>query len=261
MPRIKYPELQDADWLREHYEVKQMTMYDIAALVGCNDGTVYWAMRRHGIQARLNTQRMAKFKPKPCRGCGETFQPRATCHLYCEGCKPADSPSKAHPRRKCSLCAEFFTPARNKKRWTYYSAEFCSAEHRAEFLVNTRGQSAGRRVTDEGYILVRVGAGYPGAFSTGYMLEHRYVMEQVLDRKLLPGEKVHHKNGDKQDNRPENLELWARKQPHGQRVEDLLAWALEFAGQYGSVSFEATVKIRPEGTVKRPGLLLREARL
>lgn len=62
--------------------------------------------------------------------------------------------------------------------------------------------------------------------------EHRVVMEQMLGRDLLPGENVHHKNGVRDDNRPENLELWVTFQPAGQRVEDLLAWAHELIERY-----------------------------
>ncbi len=58
-------------------------------------------------------------------------------------------------------------------------------------------------------------------------LEHRWVMEQHLGRPLLPGENVHHKNGDRSLNTIKNLELWITKQPKGQRVADLVAFVVE----------------------------------
>ena len=62
--------------------------------------------------------------------------------------------------------------------------------------------------------------------------EHRFVMEQILGRPLLPEENVHHINGDRTDNRPENLELWTRSQPSGQRVADKVEWATELLRLY-----------------------------
>lgn len=65
-------------------------------------------------------------------------------------------------------------------------------------------------------------------------MEHTVVMAEMIGRPLLPGENVHHKNGVRDDNRPQNLELWAKCQPSGQRVVDLIAWANEVIDRYGS---------------------------
>jgi hypothetical protein len=58
-------------------------------------------------------------------------------------------------------------------------------------------------------------------------------MEAHLGRPLLATESVHHKNGVRSDNRIENLELWDRSQPYGQRVADKIEWAMTFLEAHG----------------------------
>src|SRR5262249_347431 len=77
-----------------------------------------------------------------------------------------------------------------------------------------------------GYTLIKVPDGTPGkkmkygANDHGWMLTHRYVMQQKLGRPLVDNENVHHINGRRDDNRPENLELWKPCQPAGVRAAD-----------------------------------------
>jgi hypothetical protein len=65
----------------------------------------------------------------------------------------------------------------------------------------------GRSVASNGYVLIRVGTDHHLADVRGYAYEHRIVAEQKMGRRLEKGEIIHHVNGDKTDNRSDNLEV------------------------------------------------------
>jgi len=103
---------------------------------------------------------------------------------------------------------------------------FCSRACRWE------NHKHGRQINSGGYALIFIGRGEPGADKSGHILEHRKVMQDILGRPLEAHENVHHINGVRDDNRPENLELWSTSQPMGQRVEDKVEWCRWFLAQY-----------------------------
>ena len=83
-----------------------------------------------------------------------------------------------------------------------------------------------RVIGEKGYVFVYRPLDHPGRISKSGKVHHRIrehtlVMEKMLGRTLYPYEKVHHRNGIKSDNRPENLELWVRKHSDGVRVSDV----------------------------------------
>jgi hypothetical protein len=87
------------------------------------------------------------------------------------------------------------------------------------------------RYDRDGYVYL-LGRGHPNAFGKGIVGEHTVVMAEYLGRPIRKHETVHHKNGIKDDNRIENLELWSGRHAPGTRVSDMVDFCIEFLGEY-----------------------------
>jgi len=103
----------------------------------------------------------------------------------------------AETKRKMSLAA-----LGKKKNYTIWNKGL-KGWNSGEKNPNWKG---GKARHSEGYVLI-LQKKHPFSNHQGYIPQHRLVMEKHIGRYLYKGEMVHHINGNKKDNRIENLEL------------------------------------------------------
>lgn len=138
-------------------------------------------------------------------------------------------------KKVCKTCKEVFLGRsyKSSEKESIYCSQSCRSKQpcvnrQREKHWNWKG---GRIKDNHGYIQVLLNKTHPANYD-GYVLEHVLVMEKLLGRYLSKQENVHHINGIRNDNRPENLELWSTFQPKGQRVSDKIKWAKEILKKY-----------------------------
>jgi hypothetical protein len=88
------------------------------------------------------------------------------------------------------------------------------------------------RTNKEGYVMLSDKRGHPNASKRGRILEHTLVMSEFIGRPIRPEEEVHHKNGIRNDNRIENLELRVGHHGAGARVSDMIEFCVDYLNKY-----------------------------
>lgn len=224
----------------ELYVDKRMTLEEIGQELDVTGKTVRLRLRAMGIDTH-HTGRYAG--TDVYANCGPKILGLDDNGRICKGCKEyklwSEFPShntRGEPGKaaRCKPCMSVYRESR-KPPCPDCGKPISSRSKRCfecAMKAAVRYQPGDRKIDDSGYVRVFM-PDHPSVSGNGWLFEHRMVMSDHLGRPLRKGENVHHKNGIKDDNDIDNLELWFSPQPSGQRVIDLLAYARGILATYG----------------------------
>lgn len=156
----------------------------------------------------------------PCEVCKQPFERKTkaqrTCSVAC-----SHALKRVDKTVTCRSCGKDFERPHGKVRI------FCSRS-----CAQTGRNCTGRKRKPEGATVTHAGGYLLEKVGNQWVMQHRLVMEQFLGRKLLSRERVHHRNGKRDDNRVQNLEIWTlrgtnKKDPPGLRLRELLDQVIE----------------------------------
>lgn len=191
----------------------------------------YNRLRKYGDPLKGGLLPTSKGSPCSVKGCEAGTIARGWCSAHYQAWRKTGDPlgtleTRISREGKCQAagCGE-----------PIEACGYCES-HYYRFRVHGDPKKGRRKPRKKGSGTVNNGYHFTSVYVNGTQRQigtHRLVMEKKLGRKLRPNENVHHKNGKRSDNREENLELWVKTQPCGQRPEDLVSWAREIIATYG----------------------------